>query len=96
MTDTATGSFIGRDGAITLAAALAATVLSVGAAPAAATAAVMRRAWRTPVRPPLRPARTGHPDHPEGDADDAEAWRPADGEEVAAPPAPPGRHFAPR
>lgn len=51
------GSFIGRDGAITLVAALAVAVLSAGIAPAAATLAVLRRAWRTPVEPPATPAR---------------------------------------
>ncbi len=48
---------IGRDGAITLAAALAVAVLSGGIAPAAATVAVLRRAWRTPVEPPCAPQR---------------------------------------
>ncbi len=53
----AEGSFIGRDGAITLAAALAAAMLSAGIAPAAATFAVARRAWRAPVVPPRAPQR---------------------------------------
>lgn len=51
------GSFIGRDGAITFVAAVAAMVLTLGMAPAAATFAVVRRAWRTPVAPPLPPDR---------------------------------------
>ncbi len=41
-----TASFIGRDGAITLVAAMAAVVLTAGIAPVAATVAVVRRAWR--------------------------------------------------
>lgn len=51
------GSFIGRDGAITLVAALAAMVLTAGIAPALATIAVVRRAWRAPVVPPAAPER---------------------------------------
>ena len=48
---------MGRDGAITLAAALMVAVFSAGIAPAAATVAVWRRAWRTPVEPPSPPRR---------------------------------------
>ena len=50
-------SFVGRDGAITLLAALAVMVLSAGIAPAAAAFAVTRRAWRAPVVPPRVPQR---------------------------------------
>lgn len=55
--------FIGRDGAITLVAATAVAVLTVGVAPAIATIAVVRRAWRAPVLPdeaPLRILVLGH------------------------------------
>lgn len=48
---------IGRDGAITLAAALVVAVLSAGIAPAAATFVVTRRAWRAPPHPPRPPER---------------------------------------
>jgi uncharacterized SAM-binding protein YcdF (DUF218 family) len=51
------GSFIGRDGAITLAAALGAMVLTAGIAPAIATRAVVRRARRAPVAPACAPQR---------------------------------------
>lgn len=51
------GSFIGRDGAITLVAAVAAAVLTFGIAPAAATLAVLHRAWRSPVVPDKAPRR---------------------------------------
>ncbi|GGJ39211.1 YdcF family protein [Neoroseomonas lacus] len=51
------GSFIGRDGAITLVAAMAVAVLTAGLAPAVATAAVVRRAWRAPVLPDTAPRR---------------------------------------
>ncbi|MEO3471335.1 YdcF family protein [Roseomonas sp. CAU 1739] len=51
------GSFIGRDGTITLVAALGAVVLTAGLAPAVATLAVLRRAWRSPVFPSAAPRR---------------------------------------
>lgn len=49
--------FIGRDGAITLAAATAVAVLTAGIAPAIATIAVVRRAWQAPVLPDEAPRR---------------------------------------
>jgi len=48
---------MGRDGAITLVAALTVAVATAGLAPAAATFLVTRRAWRAPVDPPAAPAR---------------------------------------
>lgn len=57
------GSFLGRDGVITLMAATTAAVLTAGIAPAIATIAVVRRAWRAPVLPdeaPLRILVLGH------------------------------------
>ncbi len=51
------GSFFGRDGMITLVAALAVMVLTLGVAPAAATFVVVRRAWRAPVEPLAPPQR---------------------------------------
>lgn len=51
------GSFIGRDGAVTLVAALGTMVLTAGIAPAVATFAVVRRAWRAPIEPPAAPER---------------------------------------
>ena len=51
------GSFIGRDGAITLAAAFGSMILTAGIAPAVATCAVVRRARRAPVAPAGMPRR---------------------------------------
>lgn len=51
------GAFLGRDGAITLVAALTAMVLTAGIAPVVATVAVLRRAWRAPVEPLAAPER---------------------------------------
>lgn len=48
---------IGRDGAITLVAALAVAALTAGIAPALATVAVVRRAWGAPLEPPRAPER---------------------------------------
>ncbi|MBR0652666.1 YdcF family protein [Roseomonas terrae] len=53
----ARGPIVGRDGAITLAAALAACLLTVGIAPVLATAAVARRAWLAPLLPREAPRR---------------------------------------
>jgi uncharacterized SAM-binding protein YcdF (DUF218 family) len=51
------GPIIGHDGAITLAAAAAACVLTAGVAPALTTAAVVRCAWQAPLLPPVAPDR---------------------------------------